>query len=275
MKTILVTITLLASLLLSAQEKWVIKSEYLSKNDTVLIFKPDSYTSSQKYPLVYLLHGYSENYEQWNKTCNLKKLANTYNMVFVCPDGFVSWYIDSPYKKESQMESFFFKVLVPKVHNNLSINSKNIFITGLSMGGYGAMRYGLLHPEYFNSFGSMSGALNLDYNLLKKVSSLFFNNNRITNDITFILGNYKKNDWGKYSISNIIKQSLQSTEFIMDCGREDIFYNTNTAIAKKAEQLKIPYVFISQPGNHNTEYWSKTLELHLLYFSKKIKKGID
>lgn len=126
-KSILLIIGLAISLqLFQAQERWVLKSGFMSKPDTVFIFKPQAYKKTEKYPLVYLLHGYSENYRQWSRTTNLQKFSDQYKMIIVCPDGFTTWYINSPYDKGARAEDFFFKELVPQVHKNYSID-KRIF----------------------------------------------------------------------------------------------------------------------------------------------------
>lgn len=259
------------SLSLKAQEQWILKSEYLSKPDTVLVYKPDNYNKNKIYPLVYLLHGYSENYKQWSNTTDLKNLSNQYRMIIICPDGYVSWYVNSPYDKGSRTEDFFFKDLVPKVHQSFNIDNKNIFISGLSMGGYGALRYFLLHNDYFNTAGSMSGGLNVDFELLKNVSLLFFKNTRVTDDLTKLLGNHKNDDWHQYSIYELLKQSEVKKSFLIDCGTEDILYPVTTELKTLADSLKIPITFMSQPGDHNTEYWHKSIEQHFIYFKQHLK----
>lgn len=263
---------LMTGLLLQAQEQWVLKSEYLSKPDTVLVYTPKDYNEKKKFPLVYLLHGYSENYKQWSRTADLQKLSDQYGMIIVCPDGYVSWYVNSPYDKGSGMENFFFKDLVPEVHKTFSIDDKNIFISGLSMGGYGALRYFILHNEYFNTAGSTSGGLAVDFDNLKKVSLLFFNSTRVTDDLTRLLGSHLKNNWHQYSISELLKTHKTSNPFLMDCGTEDILYPVTTALKALADSLEIPVTFISQPGGHNTEYWKKSIEHHFVYFEQQLRR---
>ena len=94
------------------------KIEYLVQSDTILVFKPREYNQTEKFPLVYLLHGYSENYKQWSQTTDLQKLADYYGFIIVTPDGFTSYYINSPINNSSQYEDFFFKELVTKVHQS-------------------------------------------------------------------------------------------------------------------------------------------------------------
>ena len=134
-------------------------SEYFSQ---FLVFKPESYDSDKKYPLVFMLHGHSGDYTQWSEIVDLKYYANKYRFIIVCPDGhYDSWYVDSPILKESQFESYLFNDLVPEIFSNYGIDSNNIFITGLSMGGHGAINLFLNHPKFFKSAGSTSGILDL------------------------------------------------------------------------------------------------------------------
>ncbi len=272
-KVISIMIGLLTTISAKAQEKWVIKSDYLEKPDTVLVFKPKTYQKTEKYPLIYLLHGYSENYKQWSKTTDLQKLADQYNFIIVTPDGFTSYYINSPINKSSQYEDFFFKELVPKVHRSFTVDDRNIFISGLSMGGYGALRYFILHPDYFNTAGSTSGALEIDPLNFKKVSQHFWQSNRLMDDLTTNIGDPKHTAWNSYSISSLLKQHPDFKKaFIFDCGTEDILYPNSLQLKHQTDSLKIPTTFISQPGDHNTEYWNKSIEHHFVYFQQHLKK---
>ncbi|MGJ1318715.1 alpha/beta hydrolase [Sphingobacterium spiritivorum] len=191
MKTLILATLLLKGIAAQAQEKWIMPSEYLEQPASVLIYKPATYNKNTKFPLVYLLHGYSENYKQWSMTIDLQKLANDYGFIIVTPDGFTSYYINSPLNKASQYEDFFFKELVPKVHQSFNIDDQNIFISGLSMGGYGALRYLILHKNYFNTAGPTSGALEIDYSNFQKVSQAFWQTDRLTKDLSATIGDPK------------------------------------------------------------------------------------
>lgn len=270
---IIIVLSLTMSISTKAQEKWILKSEKLAKPDTVLIFKPKTYNTTEKYPLVYLLHGYSENYKQWSQTADLQKLSDQYGFIIVTPDGFTSYYINSPINRSSQYEDFFFKELVPKVHQSFNIDKKNIFISGLSMGGYGALRYFILYSDYFNTAGSTSGALEIDYPNFQKVSQQFWQTDRMTNDLTKNLGNPKTNNWNTYSISTLLKQNPNFKKvFIFDCGTQDVLYPNSESLKSLTEKLKIPTTFISQPGDHNTDYWNTSIEYHFVYFQQHLTK---
>jgi putative tributyrin esterase len=256
---------------IKAQEKWSIPTEYLSKADNVLIYKPDLYDKNKSYSLVYLLHGYTNNETEWSKTTDLQQLANQYQMIIVCPDAGITWYFSSSYNMKSRMEDFFFKDLVPKVNASYNINQKNVFISGLSMGGYGAMRYFALHPDYFNTAASTSGALEIDYDFLKGLSKQFFLDTRVTDELIQLVGDPSKVDWHQYAIKNLLKVSHLKKPFLIDCGTEDPLLPLTTALKETCDSLKIPLTYILQPGNHDKSYWNKSIEQHFVYFKQHIQ----
>ncbi|MFD2584462.1 alpha/beta hydrolase [Pedobacter vanadiisoli] len=253
-------------------EVWTLNSKYLKSPGKVMVFKPQNYQKSKSYPLVYLLHGYSENYTQWSKTTDLQRLANQYQFIIVTPEGFTSYYINSHQPDGDQYEDFFFKELLPMVHQSLSIDKQNVFIGGLSMGGYGALRYFILNQDYFNTAASTSGALEIDFNELEKASKQFWQSSRMTNDLKKVFGRPDENDWHQYSISNLLTGNQNFKKpFLMDCGTSDILYPASLTVKLSAEKLGIPISFISQPGDHNTEYWNKAIEYHFIYFKQHLR----
>lgn len=269
MKKVVFILILGISISAFSQNITTIRSIYYESEVPILIFKPSNYDIQQKYPLVYLLHGYSEDYTQWSRTIDCQSIANKYNMILVCPEGFTSYYVDSPYNKDVKYESFFFNDLVPKMHKEFNIDEKNVFITGLSMGGYGALRYFILHPEYFNTAGSTSGAIDLDYSLFRKVSLDFWNSTRMIDDLQKNIGD--KSEWVDYSIITLLKKHKFKKSFIFDCGKEDILYQSSAELNDYTNKENIQTTFISQPGNHNTDYWHLSIEHHFIYFQQHLK----
>lgn len=137
------------------------------------------------------------------------------------------------------------------------------------MGGYGALRYFILHPEYFNIAGSTSGAIDLDYSLFRKVSLDFWNSTRMTDDLEKTIGN--RTDWADYSIITLMEKYDFRKPFIFDCGTEDILYQSSVKLKDYIKKENIPATFISQPGNHNTDYWHFSIEHHIVYFRQHLK----
>lgn len=131
----------------------------------VTVVTPDEAASGKRFPTVYILHGHGGDYRTWTKVTrpDLPELADRFGMVFVMPDGRNSWYWDSPEHPEMQMESFITRELVPYIDATLpTIPSRDKrAITGLSMGGHGALYLAMRHPDLFGSAGSMSGGVDI------------------------------------------------------------------------------------------------------------------
>ncbi|MDE1192888.1 MAG: alpha/beta hydrolase-fold protein [Arachidicoccus sp.] len=269
--SVLAMALLIFSVLSQAQETRIFKSRYLSLPDTVLIYKPDDYNAEKKYPLVILLHGYSQNYKQWSQTIDVQKLSNQYKMIIVTPDGFTSFYINSAFDKQSQWEDFFFKILFPKINKDFHIDTQNIFVSGLSMGGYGALSLFLSYPDFFNTACSTSGALEINYTKYEKISRHFWHSNRLTKDAVRIFGNPGSTNWQQNNIYEILKRKKIRKPFLIDCGTEDPLYPFTYRLKILADNMKLPLTFIAQPGNHNTEYWHKSIEQHFIYFGQHLK----
>jgi putative tributyrin esterase len=268
MKKILLSLVILVAMIsgLSARKQYVLTSKHISKADTIWVFTPANYSKNptKSYPLIYLLHGWSGSYHQWNDIMDCQKYADQYGFIIVCPDGlYDSWYINSPAIKESQYADFFFKDLFPFVAKTYRVDSKNVFITGLSMGGHGALYLFEQKPELFRSAGSISGVLDLtnsrndyrisDYLGLKKESS-----DEMTLKAYSVVG-------------NIEKIAATGKEIIFSCGVADPFYKVNNEFRIKCDEDKIAATYISNPGAHNYPYWKSNIRSHFEFFKNKIQ----
>lgn len=227
----------------------------------LFIYTPKEYKkNTQSYPLVYLLHGWAGSSYDWKNNYDIQKLVDKYKMIIVLPDGYYdSWYGDNINKKELQYESAFFKRIVPYVENKYRIDSKNIFITGLSMGGHGAINFYLKHNDHFKAAGSMSGILDI---------SLFENKWGIKKKF----GDYKKNKkyWDKNSSIQLIKTfkgDKTKLNMFVTCGDKDFAYKANLYFWSTAVKLKIPIVSVKDKGEHNWDYWTSHIDSQILFFN--------
>lgn len=241
----------------AAQEQLIYNSKNLAKPDTVWVFTPKQYQQTEKLPLIYLLHGYSGNYKQWHGIMDAQKYADDYGFIIVCPDGlYNSWYLNSPVKSNSQYETFFFEELFPDINRKYKVDQQKVFISGLSMGGHGALYLFIKHPELFASAGSTSGGVKLNDSFGKY-------------GLGDLLGSPQKEDpiWAQFSvIDNIEKLSKVNKPFIFDCGSGDFFYQANNQLKQKCDELKLKATYISQPGAHNRMYWAKSIKQQFDYF---------
>ncbi len=256
MKKIILLVFLLA-ILLNAQDTLVFRADYIPYPDTTLVFLPANSNSESQLPLLFLLHGWTGYYSYWDEITDVQQLADQFGLIIVCPEGFDdSWYMNNFERKNMQYELFFWNDLVPELFAKYSIDRANIFITGLSMGGHGAMYLFLKNPSFFKSAGSMSGILDL-IPFSEKYG------------LPFALGDFEKypKRWEENSTINMLKniQGLNKI-IIFDCGTEDFAYDVNYRFYEKCRELGIDAKFISQPGNHNRDYWRNSIIDHLRFF---------
>lgn len=261
MKILLTSLILAFCFSAFAQQQIILISKNLPQADTIWVFTPKKISKKAKIPAVILLHGYSGNYKQWNSIMDAQKYADDYGFILICPDGlYKSWYMNSPAKADWQYENFFFEELLPKMKAEFPVDTNKIFITGLSMGGHGALWLFLKNPNQFLSAGSTSGGVNL-----RDAIGKF--------GVPELLGNPEKDSdiWLQYSVINQIEKLAGSKKsIIFDCGSSDFFYQSNNALKQKCDSLKINATYISQPGTHNAAYWKKSIKQQFDFFAKQI-----
>jgi len=242
-------------------------SPKMKKEIKSVVILPENYSIKKHYPVVFLLHGYSDNYATWIKTVpSIKTLATEHQFILVCPDGgYSSWYFDSPIDSTSQYESFITRDLLTYVdaHYSTIPERSQRAITGLSMGGHGALYIAIRDKNLFGSAGSMSGGVDL-----RSSPKLF--------DISKRIGSIETNldEWDNRSVVNMVS-SLKNNELnlILDCGVSDFYYQINAGLHRRLLSLKIDHDYIERPGEHNWAYWTNSIQYQMLFFDRCFEKG--
>jgi S-formylglutathione hydrolase FrmB len=243
-----------------------IYSNAMHRNIKAVVIKPSNYKKVKDFATVYLLHGAFGTYDNWvKKVPALQAEADKNQLLIVCPDGAVnSWYFDSPIDSTYKFETHV-STEVPKYideHYKTKKGRKYRAITGLSMGGHGALFIAFRHAETFGACGSMSGALNVsvianEYDLNKRIG------------IPDSTNMYYKN----WSVVNVIEtRPLDSLSIIIDCGLQDFIYDMSRATHEKMVSLKISHDYIERPGKHDWTYWGNAVQYQLLFFRNFFEK---
>ncbi len=263
-KIILAVFVLLFSLQTQAKvDTIVIPSKAMNKSFKAVVITPKNYKKRQSYPTVYLLHGYSDYYGNWiRKAPILQQLATLYQFIVICPDGgFSSWYFDSPIDTTFKYRTYVGEEVVNFIDEHYStIKQKTArAITGLSMGGHGALYLAKEFPLTFGACGSMSGGVNLFDS-----KNRFHISKRIGDTV-----NYKQN-WIDYSAVNFLPKIdvKDSLKIIIDCGIDDFFFEGNQQLHANLIKNKIPHDYIVRPGAHQWSYWISAIEYQLLFFNQ-------
>lgn len=244
-------------------------SQAMHKSIKCVVVMPDAYYKQrgQQFPVVYLLHGYSGNYANWvNKTPGLPALADAFQCLIVCPDGgFDSWYLDSPLDSSCKYETYVGEEIPAYIdgHYRTLADRRYRAITGLSMGGHGALFLAIRHQQTFGAAGSMSGGVDIrpfpkSWELVKR------------------LGRPEEHPehWNEYNVltqASRLKDSALS--LIIDCGIKDFFINVNRSLHQQLLQQGISHDYIERPGEHNWPYWTNAVEYQMLFFHRYFVKS--
>ena len=243
----------------------VLSSRHLAVPDTVLVVTPNRVKPSGA-PSVYLLNGYGGDHRSWlNLRKNLPDLADRYGMVLVTPHGQNSWYWDSPVEPGMQMESFITTDLVPYIdaHYPTDARPEMRAITGLSMGGHGALWLALRHPDIWVNAGSTSGGVDIRP-FPEKWKMKQWLGPEATN----------REAWNNHTVINLVPGlKAGQNNIIFDCGSEDFFADVNRNLHRALLDAGIPHDYISRPGTHNARYWRNSILYQLVFFDQMFKKA--
>jgi S-formylglutathione hydrolase FrmB len=244
-------------------------SACMHKEIKCVVITPEAYfkNKNQHFPVVYLLHGYSDNYAGWvQKAPNVLSAADEFKIIVVCPDGgYSSWYFDSPIDSSYKYETFVSSEVPQYIDQNFRTiqNREARGIAGLSMGGHGAFFLGIKHKNIFGAIGSMSGGVDFTP----------FPQNW---DIAKRLGDYDKNKslWEKNTAIKLI-ETLNDNDLAIsfECGTDDFFIHVNRALHQKLLDLKIKHDYAERPGNHDWQYWNNAIWFELLFFRNYFERS--
>ena len=263
------------------------------KFDIVL---PEDYEDSgQRYPVLYLLHGYMQNYTIWGRNLAASFYArNLDDLILVLPDAGNSWYVNYAVNEERQQnnwEDHIIKDVISYVDDNYRTEARREgrAIAGLSMGGFGAFALGLRHPEMFISIGSTSGALSYARSEAARIEAgvddlptqrstenqaRFEQADAFIAEIVAIPGfstQEERTPKGKafltveqakaYDPFEIIYNvpKSQMPHIYLDSGTEDGLIQEARELVQLLMVNNVPFEYMQSRGRHNAEYWRRSI----------------
>ena len=213
-------------------------------------------------PVLYLLHGLSDNHSAWLRRSNVDLYAEKSGFAVVMPEVQRSFYTDMAYGLR-----YFTYIAdeLPKICCRLfrfSDKRENKFIAGLSMGGYGAMKAALTYPDRYLAAASFSGALHIkkscknSSDLISYQECYGINHVRISEDDDL------------FSLAEMMKTCGEYPDFYITCGLADFLYEDNRDFCLQLEKLSVPYKYEEWEGAHNWEFWNESIRRAILHFAK-------
>jgi len=226
-----------------------------------------------RYPVLYLLHGLTGHYTDWLSRTKLVEYAAQHRVIVVTPEGNDSWYTDSASVPNEKYETYIVRELIPEVQKRFrTIESREgRTIAGLSMGGYGALKFGMKYPEMFVFAASMSGAL--EATLLDPEDSQ--TSAWVKPSIARAYGKIDNPVRAANDVFKIIRElpaeRVAALPYVyFDCGTEDFLIEANRRLAALLLQRKIPHEYRQLPGKHDWPYWDRQVREVLRIAAQKM-----
>lgn len=240
--------------------------------------------SGKRYPVLYLLHGRGSDLESW-PDMGVPEYASEYELIVVMPDAGSSWYVNWPVSyggEKNGWEDYIMKDLIGYVdgHYRTVASREGRAIDGFSMGGYGALLLGFLHPDMFCSINSHSGALRWMDRLRahlkgEAVDPLIVRPEREAEYQAAAKANHSlkgRTPRGRMVTSLEACDAIDPFHMILtvpknqlpdiriDCGMNENLFEYSRKFAELLMEHKIPFTYAQAPGGHNADNWSVAVE---------------
>ena len=229
-----------------------------------------AFDPTRKFPVVYLLHGFTGDYSDWSAMLPIENFANKYGMALVMPHGYNTWYLNI--SEQMQMETYIAEELPAAMEAMLPISSlpENRFIAGLSMGGTGAMRIAWKYPERYRAVASMSGLPDLTLPLGEPEDRAAYEA-LVAGSISDCLSSASAFSQSETSIPAIaadaVEKGIKLPPLLFMYGRQDPRFDIQFhSFRQFAEKHHLPVRFSTAEGNHDFGYWEPSSREFLSWF---------
>jgi len=232
------------------------RSTALNREMQYRVLLPASVAAGAKLPVVYLLHGGGGNFRDWSNYSGVARFAER-GLILVMPEGNDSYFVNAVERPQDRYEDYIVNDLIVDVESKFptAAGRANRAIIGVSMGGYGAVKFALSHPDLFVFAGGISPAID--------VPSRPFSIKRIQQwrHHSSIFG-----PWGGQARRNgdpfVLARSAdpaKTSYFFLSCGEQEGLLPANRNFAALLDSRHFRYEFHVVPGGHDWNQWDKRL----------------
>jgi putative tributyrin esterase len=244
-------------------------SRSLRKASSFNIVFPEEPATSRPWAAFYLLHGLSDDNTIWARRTSIERYVAGWPLVVVMPDGGRGFYTNAV--DGDAYEDDLLKDVIGLVERTFPVKAERSgrAIGGLSMGGYGAIKLGLKHPELFASVHSHSGVPGFLRSDLKRAKEHYPEFDRV----------FGKSPAGGPEDPFAILERIDHGRIPamrIDCGTEDFLLDQNRAFHAHLESLHVPHEYQEFPGTHEWGYWDKHIQEAIAFHARNLHiKRID
>ncbi len=249
------------------------------------VYLPASYAAGatknppQRYPVLYFLHGLGDNEQTlfnsggWTLLDDLRQRHTIGDFLIVAPEGRRGFYINSA-DGSVRYSDFFLQEFIPLIESKYRVSSgrKNRAISGISMGGYGALRFAFSHPEMFSAVSAQSAALITESP--EELDSAARSGAPLGKVLAAVFGNpINVSHWKNNSPSVLAQRNaaaLRKMAIYFNCGQDDN-YGFEKGAAALHDQLQkegVKHEYRAYPGDHSLAYFLSHFEEVLIFHSQ-------
>jgi len=217
-------------------------------------------TPVAKRKVLYLLHGLSDDGSAWQRYTSIETLSNAYGLVVIMPSAGRSFYIDQP---NGQGYFSYLTEELPRYLKDvfgLSPRREDTFIAGNSMGGYGAIKAALLHPELYAAAASFSGVLSL------AVLGLDPDDKR-RHELSLLFGDFDKLAGSEHDPNAWLQNAAQDPSVLphlfIAVGRQEDIYALSGYFHQACQSLGVRSEYHEEDGQHDWFLWDRQIRQFL------------
>jgi putative tributyrin esterase len=211
---------------------------------------------TRKLPVVYLLHGNGGGFRDWSNYSDVSRFAQT-SLILVMPQGDESYYVNAVQRPEDRYEDYIVQDLAADVEAKFPAapGRSNRAIVGVSMGGFGAIKIALSHPDLFVFAGALSAAIDVPRRplSLKRIPQYL-----AQSSIFGPWGSVARLRNDPFLLARMV-QPAEAPYLYLSCGQAEGLLPANREFAAVLRQRHLQYEFHAVPGGHDWTQWNEQL----------------
>ncbi|NUN70437.1 MAG: alpha/beta fold hydrolase [Bacteroidetes bacterium] len=241
------------------------------------ILLPEGYgLRKERFPVLYLLHGFNQDHASWFVSSELIRYAAAHRMIIISSGFGNSWYTNSAAEPHRRYEDAFVRELIPhidSVYRTRGIREARA-LAGLSMGGYGALKFGIKYPHLFALAAALSPSMQFPAGL--EDSAIVARRSAASNaSVRAAFGAARTPAWDDQIIPILVERSTQTLPYIyLTAGSSDNIPEVPEQMHQLAALLRkkrIPFEMHELPGGHDWRFWDAGIEQVLDIFSRRMR----
>jgi putative tributyrin esterase len=235
----------------------IFHSAALNRGMQYRVVMPARVSGGAKLPVVYLLHGGGGNFRDWSNYTDVARFAER-GLILVMPEGDDSYYTNSAGRPQDRYEDYVVSELISDVEARFpaATGRANRSIVGISMGGFGAVKLALRHPDVYVFAGGLSSAVDVPHRpfSIKRIQQW-----RQHSAIFGPWGSSTRQDNDPFVLARSADPA-RTPYLFLTCGEQEGLLPANRSLAALLERRHFAYEFHTTRGGHDWNQWNGWLD---------------